>query len=111
MIKVIAGIKNTITRFVNNCVLLTSIFALSKRFFSKSSVPKARITVMPFKFSLATKFNLSINFCMILNLGIAMTKMTPTSKNSSPHAKAIIQLMDGEEPTAITVPPTAITGA
>ena len=111
MIKVIAGIKNTITRFVNNCVLLTSIFALSKRFFSKSSVPKALITVMPFKFSLATKFSLSINFCIILNLGIAMTKMTPTNKNSSPQAKAIIQLIEGDVFTAIAVPPIAITGA
>ena len=86
--------------------------APSNLFSSLSSVLKARITWLPVNISRDTKFNLSTNFCNILNLGIAIIINVRTIIKIQIIAKPIIQAIDASllNNTLIN-PPIAIIGA
>ncbi len=69
MISIMKGIMTTMTRLTKSIVPVRSRLALSKRFSSKACRLKARITIMPERFSRLTRFRRSISVWMILNFG------------------------------------------
>ena len=69
------------------------------------------MTRIPDKFSLIAKFNLSINCWTILNLGIAIEKVTPNTPKMTMTTKKIIHVIDGEFLTAFIIPPIPLIGA
>ena len=58
MISIIRGIITTIRRLMNKLMAVRSRLALSKRCPSKACMLKARITIMPARFSRATRLRL-----------------------------------------------------
>ena len=111
IIRLIAGMVKDMVRWTKRVVSRRSRFACSKRLSSYFSLPKARITINPDRFSRLTKFSRSISFCRDLNLGIAMEKITMISPISTMTAKAMIQLSETLLPTAIIIPPIPMIGA
>ena len=75
-ISIINGINDPIKRFARVAMRETSKLALLKRTSSVFTLLKTRITRIPVKFSLITKFNLSIFFCIILNNGMVNLAIT-----------------------------------
>ena len=90
IINIIIGIIKVITRFVKSMVLVNFLFASSKRSSSACSLPKARITGIPVRISLETKFNPSTSFCMSLNFGIAIIIKIETRPKINSTANPII---------------------
>jgi len=108
---IIIGIIIAMTRLTNNWLSVRSVLATSKRFFSKFSVPKARMTIIPLRLSRVTKFSLSTSFCMILNFGITNVKTTIISPIIAMTPTAIIQLSEMLFRSAMTIPPMPKMGA
>ena len=107
-----AGIIIVIALFTKTCVFIKSWFAPSNLFSSLFSVLNARITWLPVNISRDTKFNLSTNFCKLLNLGIATIINVRTIIIIQTTAKPIIQAIDASLLNSTLIkPPIAIIGA
>ena len=98
--KVVPFIKNIMTGIiiamaldVNKPTFVISILALSNFSSSTFSLLKARITSIPSKSSRTTEFNLSVNFCMILNLGMTTIKTTMTTDKINTTQRAMIHVI------------------
>ena len=111
MISMITGIMVAIMRLMNRVTSARSLFALSKRSSSKPCLLKARMTIIPERFSRVTRFNRSINFWMIVNLGTEMKKTITINKINTATARAMIHHMFGLLSTARTTPPIPMIGA
>ena len=111
MINVITGIINVITLLVNSMVPVNSLLALSNLSSSFFSRPKARITEIPVRISLDTRFTLSTSFCIALNLGMAIAIRSPTKPIITTNARAIIQPIPAPVLYTLITPPTPIIGA
>ena len=111
MISIITGIMTTMTRLMNRLVLVRSWLALSKRFSSNACMLKARMTIMPDRFSRVTRLSRSIRLWMILNLGRAIEKTMMIRPSSTTTATAMIHHMDELLPSARITPPTPMMGA
>ncbi len=111
MMNIITGIMVTITRATNRLVLVKSRLALSKRCASSPCLLKARITIMPDRFSRMTRLSRSIRLCMILNLGKDMANTTRIRLSSATTATAMIHHMLAPLPIARMTPPTPMIGA
>ena len=111
MISIIPGIITAMTRLVNSCVFIRSLFASSKRSSSFFSRPNARITESPVRISRDTRFRRSTSTCIILNLGIATN--TRKAIRHKRHATATTMIHPIPELVLITfmTPPTPIIGA
>jgi len=111
IINVITGTIKDITRLTNRLVLIKSLLALSNLFSSVFSLLNARITGSPVRISLVTRFKLSNNFCINLNLGIAKINKVPTKQSIKNTPKAIIQVMEVLVFKTLMTPPIARIGA
>ena len=111
MMSIIAGIMNVMTRFVNSCVRMRSVFAPSKRSSSKRWRSNARMTGRPVSISRATRFTRSMSFCMILKRGMASAMRMPMTTNRHTTASTMIHAMDTFVDDTMTMPPMARMGA
>ncbi len=111
MMSIISGIMITIKRLINRLTAVNSRLALSKRSSSNACMLNARMTIMPDRFSRATRFIRSISFWMILNLGRAIEMTITTRPISTITATAMIHHIDPPLPTARMTPPTPMMGA
>ena len=111
MTSIITGIITTMMRLMNSMVLVRSLLALSKRSSSKDCMLKARMTIMPDRFSRVTRLSRSISFWMILNFGRAMEKTVRIKPSRTTTARAMIHHMMELFPCARMTPPTPMIGA
>ena len=107
IISIIAGIIKDMALLVNSCVFIKSLLAASKRSSSCFSLLKARITGIPVRISLATRFSRSTSFCIILNFAIS----TITRQKMVPTATAIIQVIEVFVCSTLIMPPIPMMGA
>ena len=94
IINISAGIIILIARLTNILAFIRSKFALSNLSSSVFSLLNALITGSPVNISRATPFNLSINSCNFLNLGIAIINKVITTKIITTIARPIIQAIE-----------------
>ena len=83
MISIMQGIINVMHLFTKRFVFVSVAFASSKRSSSCFSRLKARITRIPVRISLVTRFSLSISVWSFVNFGMAMAKSIPISTRIS----------------------------
>ena len=96
----------------NIFAFIKSLLATSNLFSSLFSLWKALITDKPVKISLETKFNLSVNSCNFLNLGIATINNVPTTNKIANMATPIIHAIElSPFVNTFTNPPIPIIGA
>ena len=110
MTRVISGDMQTMSLPVYNCVFIRSMLASSKRFFSKSSLEKARITDTPVRISRDTRFILSTSFCIILNFGMDNLIRMNTSAIIVTTATTISQFRPVSVVEIMMIPPIARIG-
>ena len=108
---IISGIIVIITRATNNPVLVRSRLAISKRPASSSCLLKARMTIMPERFSRVTRFILSMSSCINLNFGTEIENTIRINPRSTMTARAISHHMLGLLSIARITPPTPMIGA
>ncbi len=108
---IITGIIVTITRATNRLLSVRSRLALSKRTFSSSCLLKARMTIMPERFSRVTRFRRSIRLWIILNFGSEIEKTVKIKPSRAITATAIIHHIFGLLSIARITPPIPIIGA
>ena len=107
-----AGIIIVIALLTKTCAFIKSLFAFSNLSSSFSSVLNARITWLPVNISRDTKFNLSTNFCNILNFGKATIINVNTIIIIHTTAKPIIHAIEASLLNRTLInPPIAIIGA
>ena len=94
MISIITGIIKAMTRFTKRFVSVRSLLASSNLFSSCLWVLKARITSIPERISLVTRFSLSTMVWMLLNLGMTMLKSTDTKVKIAATAMKMIHPME-----------------
>ena len=111
IIIVIAGITIAIVLCTKRFVIRRSLLDFSNRFSSCFSLPNARITIRPERFSRLTRLSLSISFCSALILGIAAMRPIPIMLSRIPTATSRIQLIPLLLLSASMMLPTAIVGA
>ena len=108
---IMAGIITVITRLVNNWVFIRFVLATSNRSSSCFSRLKARITGIPVRISLDTRFSRSTRSCIFLNFGMAMDINRSTSAIIEATATTIIQLMPVFVCSTLNTPPIPMIGA
>ena len=94
MISIITGIINVIQRFTKRFVFVRVIFASSKRSSSCFSRLNARITGIPVRISLVTRFSLSTMVCRAVNFGIAILNSIAINAMISTMATPRIHVME-----------------
>jgi hypothetical protein len=72
---------------------------------------KARMTIMPERFSRITRLSRSIRLCMILNFGKAIENTTRIKPIRTMTARAIIHHIEALLASAMMMPPTPMIGA
>ena len=72
---------------------------------------KARMTIIPARFSRVTRLSRSIRLWMILNLGRAMVKTVRIRPNRMTTARAMVHHMEVDFARARITPPTPMMGA
>ena len=108
---IITGIMMTMTRLTNSMVPVRSLLALSKRFCSNSCLLKARMTIIPDRFSRITRLSRSIRPWMLLNLGTEIEYTINTRPSSTATASAMIHHIVGFLLMARITPPMPMMGA
>ncbi len=94
-ISIITGCITTEMRLTKRFTCINSSLTFENFFCSYFSFVNALITLKPVKFSLVTRFNLSINFYLILNLGRAIANMIPIIPLMRITAISMSQDMEG----------------
>ena len=111
MISIMVGIIKVIHLFTNRFVLVSVALASSKRSSSCFSRLNARITGIPVRISLVTRFSLSIRVCRIVNLGIATWNSTKITIRIRPTATPRIHVMEESVFNTLSTPPIPRIGA
>ena len=111
MTNIMTGIITTIRRLMNRETAVRSTLALSKRFSSNFCMLKARMTIMPERFSRATRLTRSVNFWMILNLGMAIATTTMIKLINIITPTTISQASGESLESTFRTPPMPIMGA
>ncbi len=111
MMSIISGIITTITRLMNKLTVVRSTLALSKRFSSKPCMLKARMTIMPVRFSRATRLMRSVSFWMSLNFGSESEKTMAIKLTSINTATPISHARGESWLMTLIMPPMPIRGA
>ena len=111
MISIIQGIINVMHLFTKRFVFVSVAFASSKRSSSCFSRLKARITRIPVRISLVTRFSLSISVWSFVNFGMAMAKSIPISTRISTTPTPRIQVMEELVCSTRSTPPRPRIGA
>ena len=105
------GIIEAIALLTNKLTFLRSWFALSNLSSLCFSLPKARMTNIPVKFSRIVKLSLSTSFWMILNFGKTTTKATMITPKITIKTIATIHVILGELLMALINAPIPMIGA
>ena len=111
MMNIMVGNMATITRLMNRVVPVKSWLALSKRCSSNGCMLKARMTIIPERFSRSTRLSRSIRFCIALNFGSVTEKTTTTRLSRAATPTAMIHHIDESLSMARMMPPTPMIGA
>ena len=111
MISIMMGIIKVIQRLTKRLVFVRSRFAFSNRSSSCFSRLKARMTGMPVRISLVTRFRRSIKVCSFVNFGMAIWNNTSITNRIRTTATARIQVMDGSVFSTFITPPIPTIGA
>ncbi len=108
---IMTGIKAAIILLTLMAFSVRSALASSKRAFSFSIRLKARITRIPVKFSLSTRFNLSIFNCINLKRGMALLMVNPITMAMTGMTATMTSDSGRSLDIAMIMPPIHMIGA
>ena len=94
MMNIMAGIIKTITRLTNRLVPVRSLLALSNRSSSNFCVPKARMTIMPLRFSRVNQVELIDQLLNHLELGHGDIEDHNDQTDEHNDGQGMVQLME-----------------